>query len=102
MLEKIETYILYTVIFILFIIVLPVSPNPFVVSKLIVLVYGLALALLVFAIKIFLQGKLELKIANFDLAVILIAISYILSTILRSPNKMEALLLPGTTTIVIG
>lgn len=101
-LDRLETYILYAVVFLVPITVLPISPNPFVVGKLSVLVFGLSLALLVRAVKVIVSGKLELRVGNFDLPVALIAIAYLVSTMLRTPNKMEALLLPGTATLIIG
>ena len=99
-LQQIEKYILVVTVFLLPIIVLPISPNPFIVPKLAVLVFGICLALLVRAIRILSTGKLEFSVGKFDLPVFLILIAYLISTILRTPNKMEAILLPGTATII--
>ena len=101
-LDKIESYIVYAMVLFVPIAVFPVSPNPYVVTKLAVLLFGLCLLLVVKSFKIIASGKLNLTLGNFDLPVLLIIISYILSTILRTPNKMEALLLPGTTTLIVG
>ena len=102
LLTQIEKYILYAVIFLFPITVLPISPNPFVVSKLAVLSFGVALLLLTRSLRIIFSGKLDFSVGNFDFPVLLIAIAFLLSAIVRTPNKMEAFLLPGTATAVVG
>ena len=101
-LEKIENYLIYAVLFLLPISALAISPNPYVVSKLAVLSFGVALILLVRAVRVITAGKLEFSVGNFDFPVALIAVAYIASALLRTPNKMEAFLLPGTATAVTG
>jgi tetratricopeptide (TPR) repeat protein len=66
-----------------------------------VLTIGVGLLLLVKAIRVVLSGKLEFQVGSLDFPVLLLAASYLLSAILRTPNKMEAYLLPGTATSVI-
>jgi hypothetical protein len=102
LLANVEKYILYVTVFLIPVTFLSIFSNPFVIPKLIVLVYGVVLALLVRCIRIIVSGKLDLKISKFDFPVLFIAFSYLLSAILRTPNKMEAFLLPGTATAVIG
>ena len=101
-LARIEKYTLYITVFLIPVTVLSISSNPFVVPKLIVLVYGVLIALLVRCVRIIISGKLDLKISGFDFPVIFVTGAYVLSTILRTPNKMEAVLLPGTATAVVG
>src|SRR3989344_2612914 len=101
LISKLQTYILYVIIFLLPITVLPIFPNPFVVGKIAILVFGISLLLLTFALKVILSGSLKISTSRFDLPVFLIAFSYFLSALLRTPNKMEALLLPGTATIFV-
>jgi tetratricopeptide (TPR) repeat protein len=98
---SLQKYILYIVIFLLPITVVTISPNPYVVTKLAILFFGIAAILLVMSVKTISDGKLELSLGNFDFPVLLIALAYILSTIFRTSNKMEAILLPGTATVVI-
>jgi tetratricopeptide (TPR) repeat protein len=102
LLARIEKYTLYITVFLIPVTVLSISSNPFVVPKLIVLVYGVLIALLVRCVRIIISGKLDLKISGFDFPVIFVTGAYVLSTILRTPNKMEAVLLPGTATAVVG
>jgi tetratricopeptide (TPR) repeat protein len=100
-LDKIEAYILYTTIFLFPIATIPLSPNLFVVSKLSVLTLGILSILAIKAIRIIYEGKLKIRVGKYDLPVAVIAIAYLASSILRTPNKMEAFLLPGNATIII-
>lgn len=100
-LKRLETYILYAVVFLLPIAVLGISPNPFEPIKLTILSFGVALVLLIRAIRVISSRKLEFSVGTFDFPIALLAVSYIVSTILRTPNKMEALLLPGTATALV-
>ena len=99
---QIEKYIIYAIVLLLPFFTLSISPNPYVVSKLALLFYGLILVLLVRAVRVVTSGKLEFSVAKYDLPVAIIGISYILATLLKTPNKMEALLLPGITTVTVG
>jgi len=98
---KIETYILWLTIFLSAFFVLPSFSNPFLTPKLAILVLGSALLLLIFSLRTIIEAKLNLNLGTFDFPVIVFTSAYILSTIFRTPNKMEALFLPGTTTILI-
>jgi len=101
LLSKFEKYILFTIVFLFPIFVLAISPNPYVVPKLALLTFGISLALLVLCLKIIYSGKLDFSVGNFDFPVLLIGLAYLASAILRTPNKMEALLLPGTATALV-
>ncbi len=100
-LSRLEKYILYAVVFLFPVTVLTISPNPFVVPKLAVLTYGIALLLLIRAVRVIASGRLDFSVGNFDFPVLLFALAYLLSALFRTPNKMEAFLLPGTGTAVI-
>lgn len=101
-LARVEKYILYAVIFLFPIVLLPISPNVFVVPKLVFLVFGIIALLIVKSARIIAAGKLQYSSGRFDLPVVILAAAYILSTVLRTPNTMEAYLLPGNTTMVVG
>ena len=100
-LENIERYILYLTVFLVPLIILPIFPNPFGLPKLIILAFGVGLAILVKAIQTLVKGSLKISIGSFDFPVILIGVAYLVSAILRTPNKMEAFFLPGTATVVL-
>jgi hypothetical protein len=100
-LAKLEKYILYAIVFLFPVVILTISPNPFVVPKLALLAFGAALLLLVRAIRVITTGRLDFSVGTFDFPVVLFTISYLVSSLIRTPNKMEAFLLPGTATAVI-
>ncbi len=102
LLATIEKYVLYLTVFLMPLAFLPIFPNPFETPKLILLVAGVGLALLLRAARgLFSNEGFEIRVGNFDPAVALILVAYLLSGILRTPNKMEAFFLPGTATLFI-
>ena len=100
-LEKIEKIILYATVFLVPLMVLSIFPNPLSAPKLVVLVLGVGLAIFIKAIRVILKGSLEFSIGKFDIPVLILLISYLASSILITPNKMEAFFIPGTTTVII-
>lgn len=100
-LESIEKYILYIIIFLVPISVLGVFANPFEVPKLAVLTFGVILLLLAFSLRALFKGNTESPVSNFDLPVILLALVYLAAGILRTSNKMEAFFVPGVASVVI-
>ena len=100
-LAKIETYLILLLVFLVPLFVFSLAPNPFIIPKLVVLTFGVALVLLLKAIRVLIGGSLKLAFGSFDFAVLLILTAYLLSSIFRTPNKMEAFLFPGTATAVV-
>jgi tetratricopeptide (TPR) repeat protein len=100
-LEKIEKIILYTTVFLTPLMVLSIFPNPLSAPKLIILSFGVGLALLIKAIRIILKGSLEFSVGKFDIPVLILLAAYLVSSILVTPNKMEAFFIPGTATVII-
>ncbi len=100
-LHKIENIIIYALAVLIPIFVLPIFPNAFVVPKILLLVVGLCLLFVIKALQILYYKEAQFTLGLFDFSVLLLAVSYGASTIWRSPNKMEALLFPGTATIVV-
>ena len=68
--------------------------------KLAFVVSILLLVVFLKAIRNLISNTLSFTASKFDIPVILIALVYIVSTVLETPNKMEAVFLPGTTTVV--
>lgn len=101
LLERLEKYVLYAVVFLLPIIFLPALTNPTEPVKLIVLVYGLGLVLLLKVLRVVTTGKMEMSSATFDFPVLLVVASFLASALMRTPNKMDAFFLPGTATAVV-
>lgn len=100
-LTKIEQYLLYIVVAIYPVLVVLSISSPVTVPKSILLVFSLSILLILWVIRAVINGSITFHSGRFDLGVALIAIVYILATIFASPNKMEALLIPGTTTFVV-
>lgn len=96
-----ETYLTASIVFLLPLIVLPIFPNIFDTAKLAVFVLLLAILLVIKAVKVVQRGRIEFTTGSFDLPLILLAILYIVGTYTRTPNRMEALFLPGTTTFIV-
>ncbi len=101
-LEVAQKYVLYAVLALFAVFVIFSNSSPFIVSKEIVLVAGASLLILLWVAKMILKGSITLYLGKFDLGVILIAIAYLAATFFATPNKMEAYLVPGTTTFVLG
>jgi len=97
---KIEKYLFWVVAFLFPIAALPVFPNYISTPKLVILSFGVGLILLVKAARILTEQKLDIFTANFDFPVLLLLIAYILSAVIKSPNIMNAFLLPGTATLI--
>jgi tetratricopeptide (TPR) repeat protein len=100
-LETAQKYVLYATLGLLSIFFLFNNTSPFVIPKAVLLVTGASLIILLWVAKMFVNGTFTFHIGKFDLGVLLIAIAYFASTFVRTPNKMEAYLLPGTTTFVL-
>ena len=100
-LETLEKYIIYSVAFLIPVSFLPIFPNYFTTVKLIILAAGVCLAILIKLTRMIVSGNFDISVTNFDFPVFLLAIAYLASSILRTPNKMEAFFLPGTAAILI-
>lgn len=101
-LESLEKYVTLLLIFLFPITVLPFFANAYDTPKLAVLVGGVSLLLLVKGTRIILTGSLEYSRGAFDLPVAIIILTYLVSGLIKTPNKMDAFFLPGTATFVIG
>src|SRR4030042_1665991 len=100
-LEILEKYIIYLIAFLIPVSFLPIFPNYFTTVKLIILSAGVCLAILIKLTRMIVSGNFDISVTNFDFPVFLLAIAYLASSILRTPNKMEAFFLPGTAAILI-
>ncbi|KKT85767.1 MAG: hypothetical protein UW85_C0013G0010 [Parcubacteria group bacterium GW2011_GWA1_Parcubacteria_45_10] len=100
-LAKFEEFLIYGIFFLAPLAVSSAFPNPFLTPKLAIVFFGAVLALLVKALRIIVEGKLVWKTGKFDLPVFVILLAYLISTVVKTPNKMEALVLPGTGTLFI-
>ncbi len=93
-------------ILIAFIFLMPISfstlfMGTFDTTKLIVLVSIVVLFLVSLTIEVFSQKKIDFKFSNLDLVLLLLVVSFILSGVFMTPNKMDAFLFPGVVTSII-
>ncbi|HKC04908.1 MAG TPA: hypothetical protein VKC54_03490, partial [Patescibacteria group bacterium] len=100
-LETVEKYLLYVLLAIFPVFTLTLFSNPFVLPKEVFLVVVIGIVLILWFVKAFLAGSAKIAIGKFDLAALLVIAAYLVSALVKTPNKMEAFLLPGTATIVI-
>lgn len=98
--EKIERIILTLGLILLPLFFWPGLLSPFETPKaLIALVIALVI-FLVCAVKVAVKGNLSLKLSSLDLPAILLALAYILSAIIKTPNKLDAFFIPGTALVI--
>lgn len=99
--EYFEKYLIYFVVFFLALFVLPLLPGSFVLPREILLTFSVILLLVLWSVKLVLKGSMSFSGGKFDFPVFLISLSYLLSAIFISPNKMDAFWFPGTATFVV-
>jgi len=99
--NRLEKYIIYVTAFLVPVVFSNFFSNFYDIPKTLILTFGVALLLLILAIKTILSGKLTLGLSGFDFPLLLLLVSYLVSAIFRTPNKMEAFFFPGTATILL-
>lgn len=100
-LEKLERISIWVTLFLVPLVILPIFPSPFLTGKIALLVLGVLVALLARVARMYMDKSLKVSAGAFDLVAILLAAAYVFSTITVTPNKMEAVLLPGTATLML-
>jgi tetratricopeptide (TPR) repeat protein len=100
-LKIIDKYLLFGSIFLFPLFFLPVFNNPFETGKLLLLSITVILMAVIKIVKYFVDGGFEFKVGKLDFYVLLLTLTYILSTIFVSPNKYDSLFLPGATAFVV-
>lgn len=100
-LDKIISWGIAFTVFLVPLFFLPITTNFYEFNKQALLIISSSFLLLAWSLRLVLSKTLTLKITPFDLPVLLFLAAWILSTVLRSVNKFEALLQPGTTGTMI-
>lgn len=98
---SIEKYLMTAGVTLFAIFVLAGFPSPYFVPKEIFGTIIIGLFLITCLTSAIIKGESKFSIGKFDIAMALVGISFVLSSILRTPNKMEAFFFPGETTFVI-
>lgn len=100
-LVQIERYTLYVIVFLFPLVILPIFPDPFNTGKLVFVFALLSFALLVRFASIIISGKFSVGTSKLDLGVFVFTLSYLLSGILRTPNKIDAFFSPGIASFAV-
>lgn len=74
---------------------LSITPDFYDFNKNILLYCFIAILLIVWAIKMIVEKKVTFRRTVFDLPILALAAAYIFATVLSSPNRIEALIIPG-------
>lgn len=99
-LSKIQNSGLLLLLFLLPLFFLPLTPDFFDFNKMVLLVLGTLVLAIIWALRQA-QGKLTFITTPLDLPVFAVAAIFLLSTFLRTLNKADAFLFPGTATIIL-
>jgi tetratricopeptide (TPR) repeat protein len=97
-LARIEEYVLFFVIGIFGIFVFSGLGLTYVIPKEIFLIVGASLILLIWVTRSIIKGSISFAVGKFDLGVILFTLAYLISVLVKTPNKAEAFLYPGVAT----
>ena len=93
-LKTLEKALLFGFFFLFPLVFFPGINNAFITTKILLLAVFSAAFLLIKAVRVVVERKITLKGSNFDTSLFLLAVSYLLSVIVISPNKVEALVDP--------
>ncbi len=99
--EKLINWIIIVLIVSLPLFFLPLTPNFYDFNKNYLLMASTLLLLGLWGGKMILEKKVIFKKTAFDLPVLALAIAYLAATFLSSPNRIEALILPGETGTIL-
>ena len=100
MLTKIQKTIFYFFLTVFPVFCLSYFTNPLDLPKIFFLAVFVGLSLFLLAIEVAVKGKFSLKVSRLDIPLVLLVLAYILSAALKTSNKMEAFLFPGTALVV--
>ena len=100
-LDKIQKFIIILGVVLFPVFILPGFSSPYFVPKEIFLAGIVSIALIAGLLKSIINGEIKFSYGKFDFALTLLTLVYILSAIIKTPNKMEAFFYPGTATFAI-
>lgn len=99
--NQFEKYIVYLAVLLTPLLVLPSFANAFVTPKLAFASFAIGIVLIIKSIRSIMRSSISFSASTFDLPVLLLGGAYVVSSILQTPNKMEAYFLPGSATIMV-
>ncbi|OGM33153.1 hypothetical protein A2803_02090 [Candidatus Woesebacteria bacterium RIFCSPHIGHO2_01_FULL_44_21] len=99
--SNVENYLIYFVVLLLPIVVLTAFANAFTTPQMALVTFSLGAVLIIKSVRSIAKNSISFTASSMDLPVLLLGLAYVASSILQTPNKMEAFFLPGTTTVVV-
>lgn len=76
-------------------------PSPFILPKYVFLTIGLSLTFLLWISEMAISKKFVLHLGKYDLAVLIFAVAYLATSLVKTPNKAEAFVIPGVATAAL-
>lgn len=99
--EKVERALLILEVILIPLVFWPSILSPFETPKMIVALVFILLTFIICSIKVIIKGGLSFKLTNLDLPIILLALIYVISALVKTPNKLDAFFVPGTALIIV-
>lgn len=99
--KNIEKYVLVALAALFAVFVFPKFGIPHAIPKEIFGIITISLFLVLWSVRSIIKSETTFSIGKFDLGVLLIGLTYVLSAVIKTPNKMETFFLPGTATFII-
>ncbi len=100
-LKLVEKYLLYAGILLFPVFVIFSFGDFYILPKLNLLLVILVPIIVIKLLKIIITGQINIWFGKYDAVILFIVLSYILSTFLLNINKLDSLLIPGTTSLII-
>ncbi|MBI3290637.1 tetratricopeptide repeat protein [Candidatus Microgenomates bacterium] len=100
-LSKLQSWVLVLLVFLLPLFFLPTTPDFFDFNKMALLATGAIVLAVLWAGGQVAQGRITWNKTPLDIPVALFAIVVLISAFARTPNRMEAFVVPGTATIIL-
>ncbi|QQG44299.1 MAG: tetratricopeptide repeat protein [Candidatus Roizmanbacteria bacterium] len=99
--QSIKSFVLLAIVFLFPLFFLPITQDFFVTNKLYLLAFGAIILVAVSAVEFIITKRFVWSKGTFDNTVLLFLLTVILSTLLSSPNKIQALLNPNLGLVAI-
>lgn len=100
-LKFLNRYVFYAIVFLFPLFFLPIFPNYFETGKLLFLTSGLLLLAIIKIIGTLTENSFKLSTSKIDIFVVAFSVTYLVSGLIASPNKLASFFVPGTATFII-
>lgn len=100
-LSRLQSWLLVALVFLLPLFFLPITPDFFDFNKMALLASGAVVLSVLWGTRLVAEGKFVWNRTALDIPVLLFAIVVLVSAIARTPNRMDAFVIPGSATIIL-